>query len=56
MLLSTFLAADVENVMGKEAEAVAKTDSSPQTQEESIAEPEEATLGKITNHKRTVQK
>lgn len=56
ILSSTFLAPDVENVMEKEAEAVPQTDGSPQTQEVSVAEPEGSTLGRITNHKRTVQK
>ncbi len=53
ILSNPFPAPDVENVMGK---AAPKTDSSPQTQEASVAEPEGATLGGITNHKRTVQK
>lgn len=40
---------------GMEKETVpGKTDSSPQTQEASIAEPEGDTLGRITNHKRTM--
>lgn len=50
-LLSTFLAPDIENVMEKEAEAVPKSSSSPQTQEASITGPEGSTLGKITNLK-----
>ncbi|XP_044035588.1 coiled-coil domain-containing protein 189 isoform X2 [Siniperca chuatsi] len=49
-------APDVENVMEKEAEAVPKTDSSPQTQEASIAESEGATLGSKSELKALIEK
>lgn len=51
ILLSYFLASDVEIVMEKEAEAVPNTHNSPPTQATSIGESEGATLGRITNHK-----
>lgn len=46
---------DVESVMEKEVETVPQIDSSPQTQEISVPEPEGSALGRITNHIRTLQ-
>ncbi|XP_034414636.1 coiled-coil domain-containing protein 189 isoform X2 [Cyclopterus lumpus] len=49
-------APDVENVLEKETEAAPKTDSSPQTQEESIEDPEGATLDLKSELKALIEK
>ncbi|XP_041819354.1 coiled-coil domain-containing protein 189 [Chelmon rostratus] len=49
-------APDIENVMEKEAEAVPKSSSSPQTQEASITGPEGSTLGSKTELKALIEK
>ncbi|XP_056285335.1 coiled-coil domain-containing protein 189 isoform X3 [Pseudoliparis swirei] len=48
--------ADIENVLEKETEAAATTDSSPQTQEESIEDPEAATADLKSELKALIEK